>query len=418
MLSRIVKLVGREDSRPLTNDAPVQSDVVFQPSVAFSLQQPGQADVLTPVLFASGIELEVFHKCSALAEALARRMPDIVFLDVTHETNESIEALFALAKVKYASAVQLIFDYGLPLIDCIKQTGQCLELQMLPPLARPFDDTALITLLESEGLRLPETGTSSVSLDEVMRSGWLEFWYQPKIALAKKQIVGIEAFARVRHPQRGVLSPGSFLKGAETRVLNTLNERALVSALRTAHKIAKMKVVSPRPAVNVSLEALEAIPIRDIIQHHRAGVKNWPGLLFDVTEEQVARDIPFIRNMIAGLTDVGVNLAIDDFGSGRLSLPQLRELPFAELKLNRRFVADCGTNPTKAMICKNVIDMVHSVGNVVVAIGVERADDLYALQRMGCDIGQGFLFGAPMPNDLFLSTLQERVAKAEQDAIW
>ena len=70
------------------------------------------------------------------------------------------------------------------------------------------------------------------------------------------------------------------------------------------------------------------------------------------------------------------------------------------------------------MICKNVIDMVHSVGNVVVAIGVERADDLYALQRMGCDIGQGFLFGAPMPNDLFLSTLQERVAKAEQDAIW
>ena len=418
MLSRIVKLVGRDGSRLPPNDVSAPSDVVFQSSVAFSLQRSGGADPLAPVLSASGIELEAFQKCSVLVEALARRMPDIVFLDVTYETDEVIEVLFALAKAKYASAVQLIFDYGLPLIDCVKHTGQCLGLQMLPPLARPFDDTALTALLEGEGLRLPQEGASSVSLDEVMRSGWLEFWYQPKIALARKQIVGIEALARVRHPQRGVLSPGSFLKGAETRVLNTLNERALVSALRTATKIAKMKVVSPRPSVNVSLEALDAIPVRDIIQHHRAGVKNWPGLLFDVTEEQIVRDIPFIRNMISGLADVGVNLAIDDFGSGRLSLPQLRELPFAELKLNRRFVADCGTNPTKAMICKNVIDLVHSIGNVVVAVGVERVDDLYALQRMGCDIGQGFLFGAPMPNELFLSTLQERAAKAEQDAVW
>jgi EAL domain-containing protein (putative c-di-GMP-specific phosphodiesterase class I) len=107
---------------------------------------------------------------------------------------------------------------------------------------------------------------------------------------------------------------------------------------------------------------------------------------------------------------VNVKLAIDDFGRGYLSLARLKELPFAELKLDRTFVTDCGTDKVNAPLCKTVIDLAHNFGSHAVGVGIEKAADALALTSMGCDIGQGFLLGQPMPEDRFVSLLRQRAA--------
>jgi EAL domain-containing protein (putative c-di-GMP-specific phosphodiesterase class I) len=103
-----------------------------------------------------------------------------------------------------------------------------------------------------------------------------------------------------------------------------------------------------------------------------------------------------------------VALAIDDFGRGYSSLARLRELPFAELKLDASFVKDCAQDAKNAAICQAVIELAHSFGALAVAEGLETAADVQAVQRMGCDIGQGYVFARPMPNDLFTAVLRQR----------
>ena len=94
----------------------------------------------------------------------------------------------------------------------------------------------------------------------------------------------------------------------------------------------------------------------------------------------------------------------------------MKTLPFAELKLDRTFVADCGTDKVNAPLCKTVIDLAHGFGSMAVAIGIEKASDALALVSMGCDYGQGFLLGQPMPEERFTSLLRQRsTAKARQD---
>ena len=89
---------------------------------------------------------------------------------------------------------------------------------------------------------------------------------------------------------------------------------------------------------------------------------------------------------------------------------RLKELPFAELKLDRAFVTDCGTDKVNAPLCKSVIDLAHNFGSLALAIGIEKASDALALVSMGCDYGQGFLLGQPMPEERFISLLRQRAA--------
>jgi EAL domain-containing protein (putative c-di-GMP-specific phosphodiesterase class I) len=92
-------------------------------------------------------------------------------------------------------------------------------------------------------------------------------------------------------------------------------------------------------------------------------------------------------------------------------LLQFESLGIAEMKLHRTFIDDCGTNQRSAAICKAVIDLAHALGTKVVGIGIERSADLEALKRMGCDIGQGFVFAQPMYQDNFIRLLRAKMGK-------
>jgi EAL domain-containing protein (putative c-di-GMP-specific phosphodiesterase class I) len=280
---------------------------------------------------------------------------------------------------------------------------------MLPPLKKPFDTAIIIKLLQHLKLGEAPATAGRVDLDEALKNNWIELWYQPKIDLRKKQLAGAEAFARVRHPVHGVLTPAAFIPGAQQSSLIALSELTLAHSLQTGLSCERLGLTL-RMAVNLPINALVKVPIADIVQQHRSQYEKWPGLIIDLAEEQIITDLKLAHDITKQLSSLDVKLAIDNFGSGYSSLARQRELPFAEWKLDRKFVVDCGTDKINAPLCKTAIKLAHNFGATAVGIGIEKAADALALVSMGCDYGQGFLLGQPMPQERFLSLLRQRVA--------
>jgi EAL domain-containing protein (putative c-di-GMP-specific phosphodiesterase class I) len=362
---------------------------------------------LSLVLHGAGIDCEGFADGHELHAALAVRKPDAVFLDIPLESTEAIATVAALGRDDYRGQVQLMSHRGSAVLAHVKSIGEQHHLNMLPTLRKPFETNAILKVLRDLKLGDPPAVAGRIDLDEALAKNWVEFWYQPKIDLRKKQLVGAEAFSRARHPQQGLLSASAFMPGARESSVITLSERALSQALKAALNFAKLGVHLPM-TVNIPVNALVKLPVADIVQSHRPQFENWPGLIIDVPEDQIVGDLALATDFTKKLAPLNVRLAIDDFGRGYSSLAQAGHSPFAEFKLDRAFVADCGTDKANAPLCKTVIDLAHSFGSVAVAIGIEKASDALALMSMGCDCGQGFLLGQPMPEERFIALLRQR----------
>jgi EAL domain-containing protein (putative c-di-GMP-specific phosphodiesterase class I) len=362
---------------------------------------------LSLILQGSGVDTVEFPDGSALREARAPRSPDIIFLDVNLESQDAAQSIDALGRNGFPGMVQLMSSRGSAVLESIKQIGTARGLRMLPVLKKPFDISTIQKIILEQKLGDKPAGAARIGLDEALAKDWLEFWFQPKIDLRRKQLAGAEIFARVRHPQHGILSPGSFMPGADEAAIYALSQRGIESAMKAGLNFSKLGL-NLRIAVNVAVPALVKLPVGDIVRAHRPSVKNWPGLIIDITEEQIVSEIGLANELAKSLGEHNVKLAIDDFGRGFTALMKLKEVPFAEMKLDRSFVMDCGTDKVNAPICKTVIDLAHSFGSAAVGIGLEKAADVMALVSMGCDLGQGYLLGQPMPEERFVSLLKQR----------
>ena len=162
-------------------------------------------------------------------------------------------------------------------------------------------------------------------------------------------------------------------------------------------------------AVNTSIGALANLSLPALIREHRSKSADWPGLILEITESEVVKDGVLMHEIATQLRIYGISFAIDDFGEGFSSFARLRDIPFAELKLDQSFVKGSGADERNAGICQTIINLAHNFGALAVAEGIENAADLQAMHRMGCDIGQGFLLARPMPKASFMTLLQQRV---------
>jgi EAL domain-containing protein (putative c-di-GMP-specific phosphodiesterase class I) len=362
---------------------------------------------LSLVLHGAGIDTQELPDGQAVRPALTQRQPKLVFLNIALESADAIECILALSRAGYTGAVQLMSNRGSAVLAHVKSIGEQHHLRMLPVLKKPFETSVVLTVLQELRLGEPPAVAGRVDLREALRNGWIEFWYQPKIDLRKKQLIGVEAFSRARHPRNGVLMPSAFMPGASEGDLITLSEQALDQALKASLNFCKLGV-NLQLAVNIPINALVKLPMADIVESHRARFEKWPGLIIDVAEEQIVSDLSLANDITKKLQHLDVRLAVDNFGRGYSSLARLKELPFAELKLDRAFVTDCGSDKVNAPLCKTVIDLAHNFGSIAVAVGIEKASDALALVSMGCDYGQGFLLGQPMPEERFISLLKQR----------
>jgi diguanylate cyclase (GGDEF)-like protein len=228
----------------------------------------------------------------------------------------------------------------------------------------------------------------------------LEIYFQPKVNLRDRHLVGVECLARWEHPTHGSVSPEDFVAVAEhTGQLGRLTE----VVLREGLKRARDWVDAGRPlgvAVNLSARTLidTEFPNR-VDELLREFAVSPDRLTLEITEDgfigEEDRPLPTLRR----LHDLGVRLSVDDFGTGYSSLSYLRRLPVHEVKIDRSFVQGMATDAGDLAIVRAVVDISRHFELAVVAEGVESELTLDLLAEIGCDIGQGFLFSRPLPHE-------------------
>jgi EAL domain-containing protein (putative c-di-GMP-specific phosphodiesterase class I) len=259
----------------------------------------------------------------------------------------------------------------------------------------------------------PELPNGKVTLGEVLRRDWFELWYQPKIDLKAKRLVGAEALVRARRPDGSMISPGSFLPGATEADMLALTERVILTALRDFEDCAEQGATL-KLSVNVPASAFVKLPIARMLHEERPTAANWPGLILEVTEDEAMHDLKIAQEVADELRAMHCSLALDDFGAGYSSLARLRQLPFSELKIDRSYVTNCHQDKVNAGLCETIVELAKRFGLKTVAEGIETTHESHKLQGIGCDIGQGYLFAKPIPKAQFIGLLGRRMVGAPQ----
>jgi EAL domain-containing protein (putative c-di-GMP-specific phosphodiesterase class I) len=250
-----------------------------------------------------------------------------------------------------------------------------------------------------------------IPLGEVLKRNWCELWYQPKIELKTMRLVGAEALVRARHPQRGVVAPFFFLPDANEEDLHALTEQVILTALGD-WEIFNEHGVAMKFAVNVPVSAFVKLPITRMLREARPRAANWPGMVLEVTEDQIIHDLNLANDVAGELRELNCTLALDDFGAGYAALAQFRQLPFGEIKIRRGYVAHCHKDPLNARLCEAIVEFARRFGLATVADGIESAHESHRLQGIGCDVGQGELFGLPTPKGQLIGLMRSRLLGA------
>lgn len=219
--------------------------------------------------------------------------------------------------------------------------------------------------------------------------------FQPIVELRTGQLAGFEVLARWRHPERGLILPTNFISLAEENGLaGRLMQQVFLKAFHSLPLLPEPLVL----AVNISpCQLLDATLPRQIRALADAAGFPMRRLHVEITESALVDNIPLAHSITLELKAMGCRLAMDDFGTGYSSLRHLQGLPFDKLKVDRSFVASMNNDRDSRKIVAGIIGLGHSLGLVTVGEGVETESQADMLQLLGCDMGQGWLYGKPLP---------------------
>jgi diguanylate cyclase (GGDEF)-like protein/PAS domain S-box-containing protein len=259
-----------------------------------------------------------------------------------------------------------------------------------------FDDD----LRESVTRRLD----TELALRRALEHDELRLLYQPIVVLDTGEVRGFEALVRWDRPDRGLVAPAEFLPVAEeTGLIVTLDRYVLATACA---ELARWQSLVPdlgTPLLSVNLSGRQLLQpellddVRELLTTTRAAPER---LCLEFGERVLVHDPDQALRVLDGLRDLGVRVAIDDFGAGYSPLSHLRRVPLAHVKLDRSLVLDLGSDPTAALIAGSVIDLARTLGMPAVAVGVETPEHVAALRDLGCELAQGYYFSTPVAAEL------------------
>ena len=234
----------------------------------------------------------------------------------------------------------------------------------------------------------------------------LRLYLQPKVRLGDGRVVGAEALLRWQHPQRGLLQPLQFIPFAEQT--GFVRHLTLWVLEESARRWAGLQAQGPLClSINLSTRDLLDLELPQkldaILTRH--GVPE-SGLCLEITESAIMDDPLRAQNTLNALSARGFKLSIDDFGTGYSSLAYLRRLPVNELKIDRSFVSAMDRNADDVNIVRSTIELAHNLGLSVVAEGIENAQVLAQLAKLGCDEGQGYYMSRPLPWAEFIGWME------------
>ena len=250
---------------------------------------------------------------------------------------------------------------------------------------------------------LPAADQQAMTLDAQLQHdlsgalghGELRLVYQPLARLSSGKTIGYEALLRWDHPQYGLIMPTRFVEAAETSgLIVPVGAWVMHEACREAANWDNGLFVS----VNASAVQITAPGFVDMVRAALSDSGLSPARLeIEVTETAMIDDSGTARDTLKTLRDMGIRIALDDFGMGHASFAYLLAFPFDKIKIDRKFISEISWRPESRTIVEAVAGMAHKLGIEVLAEGIEEVDQLVIAKLAGCELGQGLLLGEPRP---------------------
>jgi DNA-binding response OmpR family regulator len=288
--------------------------------------EPEVCELITYIVANAGFYTRSFSDQTSLELALTEAVPDVIILDLSLGSSDGVDVIRSLAASRFGGAIILVSGrHDAKTIDEVGRIGTQHGLVMLPFLQKPF---RLEQLKQRLGLVAPAAvAPSEAVFENALRNNELELWYQPKIDLQSHQACGAEALIRLRHPTRGVLLPSAFLPPSGDSLHQPLADFVIRRAV-TDWLFFAADQVAIKLAINMPISVFETTEFVSNLRKYLPRTPEFPGLIVELTEDEVIKDPDFAREVAIQLKLYNVDVAIDDFGSGYSTLKRAQTLHF------------------------------------------------------------------------------------------
>jgi diguanylate cyclase (GGDEF)-like protein len=260
--------------------------------------------------------------------------------------------------------------------------------------------------------RMSVAVTEKVMLEHALREAFenheFELYYQPKVSMETRRVMGLEALIRWNNPERGIVPPAKFISlMEETGMIVPIGAWVMRRAAEERGRWCAMGIAAPRVAVNISTIQLRRRDFLDTVRNALKDAGEAPGIDFEVTESLIMEDVDSNIRKLDEVRRMGIGIALDDFGTGFSSLGYLAKLPVETLKIDRSFIAKMLDDPGAMTLVSTMISLAHSLKLTVVAEGVETEEQAKILRLLRCNEIQGYLISKPVPFDEMTKFLKQ-----------
>lgn len=341
--------------------------------------------------------------------------PDILICDLHLNGLDGISFLRMVAEQGYTGSVILLSSVDANLLKAAESLVTAYGLQLLSALRKPLTSDILELSLRQRRDASPKPVTRKsealLTLEELQQGiteGCVEVFYQPKVSVIDKRILGAECLARWRHTERGIVGPGSFVPVLEANgMINILTHEILK---KSAIQLGKWRRQGHdlKLSVNVSMDDLDQINLPEEFERIvRAAGLEPRYITLELTESRLMENLTLSLEILTRLRLKGFGLSIDDFGTGFSTMENLKQLPVTELKVDRAFVNGATRDEGARAILGSSIQLGKIFRLNLVAEGVEKQADWDLIAGSGCDEVQGYFIAKPMPAVEFIKWKQQ-----------
>jgi EAL domain-containing protein (putative c-di-GMP-specific phosphodiesterase class I)/FixJ family two-component response regulator len=336
------------------------------------------------------------------------KLINIVLCDLDMPEMDGLEFFRHLGKANSSVSIIIISALDSALIASVKEMARAYGLNLLGAVEKPIMLTQLEELISSHASASPKFRRSDYAspcfnVNQILhgiRNKQFEPYFQPKIEITSKKIVGAEALARWIHPEHGVISPVHFIGLLEES--GNIDELTFIMLDKAAASCCLLHYMGYpiTISVNLSLKSLSDTALADKVTKIVLDNGVSPHyIILEITESVAMTEVATALENLARLRMRGFGLSIDDYGTGYSSMQQIMRIAFSELKIDQSFVKNFSESNASQIIADSSIELAHRLQMYSTAEGIETCQDLEMLASMGCDLGQGYFIARPMNVD-------------------